>query len=83
MRFKINDDLQCQVGKCNCKGEQPHCHITRNGFKVACVWLFPVAVKPGHLLYNNEVAEVEAFVCKNKYDLRREYERANKHGAGE
>lgn len=83
MKLRINYNLQCEVDrrKCDCRREPAHCHITRNGVRVAQVWLFPVRVEPGHSLDRSEVKEVEEFVSRNKYDLRRAYERNRENGA--
>ena len=82
MKLTINKDLQCEIDKrkSDCQSEPAHCHITRNGIRVAKVWLVPVYIQPGHLLYNSEIKEVECFVCRNKYELSRAYERNRDQG---
>ena len=44
MKMRINHNLQCEVDgrRDDCNREAGHCHITRNGRRVAQVWLSPV-----------------------------------------
>lgn len=83
MKLRINYNLQCVVDqrKSDCNQEPAHCHITRNGVRVAQVWLDPVSIKYGHSLDRSEVKEVERFVSDHKYELMREYEYNREHGA--
>ncbi len=77
MKIRINHNLQCEVDirKDDCKREPAHCHITRNGIRVAQVWLNPVSIKYGHSLQHNEVDMVLEVVEDNKYELIAEYRR--------
>lgn len=83
MKLRINYNLQCEVDrrKCDCRREPAHCHITRNGIRVAQVWLVPVSIQAGHSLDRSEVKEVEKFVSLNKYELLRTYEHNRDYGA--
>lgn len=83
MNRRINWNLKCEVDqrKSDCKREPAHCHITRNGVRVAQVWLNPVEIERGHSLDRNEVNEVISFVSSNKYDLEAEYRYNSEHGA--
>ncbi len=81
--MRINYNLQCvvDVRKCDCRKEPAHCHIEKNGFRVAQVWLNPVNIKSGHSLDRNEVNLVYDFVSTNKYDLEKEYIYNSENGA--
>jgi hypothetical protein len=83
MKLRINYNLQCEVDvkKDDCLREPSHCHITRNGSRVAQVWLNPVSIKSGHELDRNEVDIVFDFVTDNRYALEREYEYNRVYGA--
>lgn len=83
MKLRINYNLQCEVDvkKDDCRREPAHCHISRNGYRVAQVWLNPVRIEPGHGLDRNEVDLVYEFVCDNRYELEREYEKNRLYGA--
>lgn len=83
MKLRINSNLQCEVDvkKDDCHREPAHCHITRNGRRVAQVWLNPVSIERGHDLDRNEVDIVYDFVSDNRRDLDREYEYNREHGA--
>ena len=83
MKIRINSNLQCEVDqrKCDCKREPAHCHITRNGYRVAQVWLNPVRIESGHSLDRNEVNLVYDVVSSNRYSLEREYENNRNFGA--
>lgn len=83
LKLRINYNLQCEVDvkKDDCNEEPAHCHITRNGWRVAQVWLNPVRIKPGHSLDRNEVDVVYDFVSDNRYELEREYEYNRNYGA--
>ena len=83
MKIRINYNLQCEVDqrKCDCNREPVHCHITRNGVRVAQVWLNPVQIERGHSLAKNEVDDVLGVVNDNRYELMREYEYNREHGA--
>ncbi len=83
MKLRINYNLQCEVDvkKDDCHREPAHCHITRNGYRVAQVWLNPVAIQSGHSLDRNEVKEVCEFVSDHRYELDREYEHNRNYGA--
>ena len=77
MKIRINHNLQCEVDirRDDCKREPAHCHITRNGIRVAQVWLNPVDIKYGHSLDRNEVSLVLEVVRANRYALEAEYRR--------
>lgn len=83
MKIRVNHNLQCEVDqrKCDCKREPAHCHITRNGVRVAQVWLNPVRIESGHSLDRNEVKVVEDVVSSNRYSLEREYINNRENGA--
>ena len=83
MKMRINYNLQCEVDvrQDDCRREAAHCHITRNGRRVAQVWLSPVSIESGHDLDRNEVDVVYDFVSENAYALAEEYEYNRKHGA--
>ena len=83
MKIRINYNLQCEVDqkKDNCLREPAHCHITRNGYRVAQVWLNPVSIKSGHSLDRNEIDMVLDVVNANRYSLEREYDYNRNYGA--
>ena len=83
MKVRINYNLQCEVDqrKCDCRREPAHCHVTRNGVRVAQVWLNPVSIESGHSLDRNESEMVLDAVSNNRYDLQREYEYNREHGS--
>ena len=83
LKLTINHNLKCEVDqrKCDCRREPAHCHITKNGVRVAQVWLDYVSIESGHSLDRSEVKEVESFVAAHKYELLREYEYNREHGA--
>ena len=83
MKIRINYNLQCEVDqrKCDCNRERAHCHVTRNGIRVAQVWLDDGMINSGHSLDRNEIDEVLKVVRDNKYDLQREYEYNRENGA--
>lgn len=83
LKLTINYGLKCEVDykKCDCRREPAHCHITKNGCRVAQVWLNPVRVESGHSLDWSEVQEVERFVESHRYELQREYEYNRENGA--
>lgn len=83
MKMRINYNLQCEVDvkKDDCRREPAHCHITRNGYRIAQVWLNPIRIESGHSLDRNEVDVVYDFVSSNRYELEREYERNRLYGA--
>ena len=83
MKLRINYNLQCEVDakKDDCNREAAHCHITKNGYRVAQVWLNPVSIQSGHSLDRSEINEVCEFVSNHRYDLEREYEQNRKCGA--
>lgn len=83
MKLRINYTLQCEVDakKDDCRREPAHCHITRNGYRIAQVWLNPVRIESGHTLNHNEVNAVYAFISDNRYSLEREYEYNRQFGA--
>jgi len=83
MKVRINYNLQCEVDqrKSDCKREPAHCHVTRNGIRVAQVWLNPVRIEPGHSLDRNEIELVLEAVSSNRYSLENEYEYNREHGA--
>ena len=83
MKVRINYNLQCEVDqkKSDCKREPAHCHVTRNGRRVAQVWLNPVYIESGHSLDRSEIDLVISTVSANRYSLEREYEYNREHGA--
>lgn len=83
MKMRINYNLQCEVDvkKDDCRREPAHCHVTRNGYRVAQVWLNPVHIESGHSLDRSEVDQVYEFVSNNRYTLEREYENNRNYGA--
>ena len=83
MKLRINYNLQCEVDvkKDDCHREPAHCHITRNGWRIAQVWLNPVRIASGHSLDRDEVDLVYDFVSENRRELEREYEYNRDHGA--
>ena len=83
MSMKINQNLRCEVDqkRSDCNREPAHCHITKNGPRVAQVWLNPVSIERGHSLDRNEVDIVYDFVSANRRELEREYEYNREHGA--
>ena len=83
MKIRINYNLQCEVDqkKDDCRREPAHCHITRNGHRVAQVWLNPVRIEWGHSLERNEIDEVIAVVSSNQRELENEYRYNSTYGA--
>lgn len=83
MKIRINWNLQCEVDqkKDDCRREPAHCHISRNGRRVAQVWLNPVSIEPGHSLDRNEIDDVISVVSDNRYELEQEYRYNAEHGA--
>ena len=83
MKIRINYNLQCEVDqrKCDCRREPAHCHVTRNGVRVAQVWLNPVRIESGHSLDRNEIDQVLDVVSSNRYELQQEYEHNRDYGA--
>ena len=75
LKITINHNLRCEVdqNRDDCKREPAHCHITRNGIRVAQVWLNPVEIKYGADLSRSEREEVIAVVTANRYALEQEY----------
>ena len=83
MKVRINYNLQCEVDqkKSDCKREPAHCHVTRNGRRVAQVWLNPVYIESGHSLDRNEIDLVISTVSANRYSLEKEYEFNREYGS--
>ena len=83
MKLRVNYNLQCEVDvrKDDCRREPAHCHISRNGYRVAQVWLNPVRIESGHSLDRNEVDLVFDFVSSNRYDIEKKYEHNCLYGA--
>ena len=83
LKLRINQNLWCEVDvrKDDCNREAAHCHITRNGERIAQVWLDPVCIESARKLDRNEVNLVYDFVSDNRYDLKREYENNRMYGA--
>ncbi len=75
MKVRINYNLQCEVDerKCDCNREPAHCHVTRNGIRVAQIWLNPIRIEPGHSLDRNEIDLVIKTVSKLRNELESEY----------
>ena len=71
MKLRINYNLQCEVDhkKSDCKREPSHCHVTRNGVRVAQVWLDPIRIESGHSLDRSEVNDALEVISSNRYDL--------------
>lgn len=83
MKMRINYNLQCEVDvkRDDCRREPAHCHITRNGRRIAQVWLNPVDIESGHGLDRNEVDLVYEFVSDHCTALEREYAYNREYGA--
>lgn len=83
MKIRVNYNLQIEVDqrKCDCRREPAHCHVTRNGIRVAQVWLNPVEIEYGHSLDRNEIQPVLDAVCSHCSTLVKEYEYNREHGA--
>ena len=83
MKIRVNYNLQLEVDqrKCDCKREAAHCHVTRNGNRVAQVWLNPVRIESGHSLDWNEIQPVLDAVYSNCSSLETEYNYNREHGA--
>ena len=83
MKIRINYNLQCEVDqrKSDCNREAAHCHITRNGRRVAQVWLEPIHIEYGHSLNRSEIDQVLDVVTDHRHELLREYEYNRKYGA--
>jgi len=83
MKIRINYNLQCEVDhrKFDCQREPAHCHVTRNGIRVAQVWLSPIRIEPGHSLDRNEIDLVLRTISDNRSSLESEYEYNRYHGA--
>ena len=83
LKLRIDYNLQCEVDykKDDCRREPAHCHITRNGYIIAQVWLNPVRLESGHGLERNEIDDVLYFVEGHRYELEREYENNRLCGA--
>lgn len=83
MKLRINSNLQCEVDvkKDDCHREPAHVHVTRNGYRVAQVWINPVRIESGHSLDRNEVNLVYDFVSAHRYELEREYEKNRIYGS--
>lgn len=75
MKVRINYNLQCEVDerKCDCNREPAHCHVTRNGIRVAQIWLNPIRIEPGHSLDRSEIDLVIKTVSKLRNELESEY----------
>lgn len=75
IKITISQNLKCEVDqkRDDCKREPAHCHITRNGDRVAQVWLNPVSIEKGHSLDRNEIDPVLSVVSSNRKDLEDEY----------
>lgn len=80
---RINYNLQIEVDnrKCDCRREPAHCHITRNGIRVAQVWLNPVSIESGHSLDRNEIDLVYDAVSSYRSEIESEYIYNRDHGA--
>lgn len=74
--LRINESLQCEVAtnSSECRREPAHCHITRNGNRIAKIWLNPVSIEPGTGLMNDEIETVVEFIEDNISDLLKQYE---------
>ena len=83
LKMRINHNLQCEVDakRDDCRREPAHCHITRNGSRIAQVWLNPVSIESGHSLDRGEVSNVYDFVSEHKQELSHEYEYNRSFGA--
>ncbi len=83
MKIRVNYNLQIEVDqrKCDCRREPAHCHVTRNGNRIAQVWLNPVRIESGHSLDRNEIQPVLDAVYSNCSSLETEYNYNRDHGA--
>lgn len=75
LKIQVSTNLRCEVdqNKDDCKREPAHCHVTKNGTRVAQVMLNPVQVKSGSDLSRNEEAKVIQVVSENREKLEEEY----------
>lgn len=82
MKIRINSSLQIEVdqNKYDCSCEPAHCHVTRDGTRVALVWLNPVRIEYGHSLDYKEAIQVYDAVEENLYVLMEEYKRNRERG---
>lgn len=83
MKITVNYNLRIEVDqkKDDCRREPAHCHVTRNGVRVAQVWLSSVSIESGHSLDRNEIDQVLDVVRSNRSSLEREYEYNRDYGA--
>ena len=82
MKYRINENLHCEVDTCksHCNQEFAHCQITRNGNSVAQVWLDPVKLKDDHNLEHDEIEMVIDFVGMYRDHIMLEYGYIMVHG---
>lgn len=75
MEKRISWNLKCCIDANidDRKREPVHCHIKKNGLRVAQVWLEPYVRIDNMGLDRNELKEVEEFCEENRYELIREY----------
>lgn len=78
---QLQSSMWSRSKKDDCKREPAHCHITRNGYRVAQVWLNPVSIESGHSLDRNEIDDIISVVSSNRYELEREYRNNAEYGA--
>ena len=73
----IGNYLKCTVDqkKDDCNREAPHCHIQRDGRRVAQIWLDPLRIERGHTLNEKELKRVMSVVSQKHYlyKLKMEY----------
>lgn len=74
----IGNYFKCTVDqkKDDCNREDPHCHIQRDGRRVAQIWLDPLRIERGHTLNEKELKRVMSVVSQKHYlyKLKMEYE---------
>jgi hypothetical protein len=71
MKAIASYNLQLEVGQgeCECGSKEAHCHVTRNGLRLAKLFLNPVSLEEGHLLKPYEVDLILELANANTYDL--------------
>ena len=74
MRINYNLQYKFDQRKCDCNREPAHCHVTRNGIRVAQVWPNSVRIELDHSLVYNEVDLVINAISNHRYELENEYE---------
>ena len=76
MEIMINDHLTLEVciknGRCN--EMAAHCHVIREGVRVALVWIDPISIEPGHSLEESDCLDVILVASRNRGALISFYE---------